>query len=216
MVSAGGVSILLPLHYSWTHQIRPCRVLASTRVCRNPPTDQPYTVLKEQLTKHTSLSEQRKLQQLLTGKELGDRKPTQLLRRMRQLLGDRLIPAPAAPHNVRNVLASTPDSAMRSPPPPPPHQLSNAEVGSLLAEVSCFGKLAQQLARPSRSFSRNSRRSPLPSPTPAASTTASTFIANLATKLGAVVSPGSCQPVTSSDQCRRPHIPWLPFSRAGY
>ena len=54
------------------------------------PTTDPYDTLKVHLVKCTATSEQRKLQQLISGEELGDRKPTQLLRRMQQLLGDKL------------------------------------------------------------------------------------------------------------------------------
>ena len=55
----------------------------------HPPEETPYEVLKQELTKRTSASEQRRLQQLLTTEELGDRKPSQVLRRIQQLLGDK-------------------------------------------------------------------------------------------------------------------------------
>ena len=83
----------------------------------NPPADNPYDLLKAALIKRTEASEQRRLQQLLTAEELGDRKPSQLLRRMQQLLGDSG-PAPDSafvrqlflqrlPPSVRMVLASS-------------------------------------------------------------------------------------------------------------
>ena len=56
---------------------------------RKSETDQPYEVLKRELSNRTSFSEQRRLQQLLTSEELGDRKPSQVLRRIQQLLGEK-------------------------------------------------------------------------------------------------------------------------------
>ena len=82
------------------------------------PDEAPYDTLKSELVKRTAASEQRKLQELISGEELGDRKPTQLLRRMQQLLGDKLGTSADAnfflhelflqrlPCNVRMVLAS--------------------------------------------------------------------------------------------------------------
>lgn len=82
-----------------------------------PPTDTPYATLKEQLIKRTAASEQRRLQQLFNAKELGDRKPSQLLRRMQRLLGNRAgvtdntflrkLFLQRLPPNVCMVLAST-------------------------------------------------------------------------------------------------------------
>ena len=85
----------------------------------HPPEERPYDLLKEALVKRTESSEQRRLQQLLTSEELGDRKPSQLLRRMQQLLGDSG-PAPDSafvrqlflqrlPPSVSMVLASSSD-----------------------------------------------------------------------------------------------------------
>ena len=54
----------------------------------NPPAENPYTQLKSELVKCTSASEQQRLHQLLNAEQLGDRKPTQLLCRMQQLLGE--------------------------------------------------------------------------------------------------------------------------------
>ena len=76
------------------------------------PKSRPYDRLREQLVKHTGTSPQRRLQQLLAYEKLGDRKPSQLLRRMKQLLGDRsmdsddaLVPEPSR-HVVFNKLHS--------------------------------------------------------------------------------------------------------------
>ncbi|BHF74404.1 hypothetical protein SprV_0501749000 [Sparganum proliferum] len=50
-----------------------------------PPTEAPYAALKEALISRISLSKQKRLQRLISEEDLGDRKPTQLLRRLEQL-----------------------------------------------------------------------------------------------------------------------------------
>ncbi len=83
-----------------------------------PPTDQQYDKLKTELIKRTALSDKARLNQLLMTETLGDRKPSQLLRKMRQLLGDRPLEdgilrqlfLQRLPTNVQLVLASASDT----------------------------------------------------------------------------------------------------------
>ena len=52
-----------------------------------PPQTEPYKKQKAAEVKRTSDSEHKRLNKLLTSEELGDRLPSQLLRRIQQLLG---------------------------------------------------------------------------------------------------------------------------------
>ncbi|CAN7998244.1 unnamed protein product, partial [Ixodes hexagonus] len=83
-----------------------------------PPSVNTYDVIKDELLRRTGLWEQRRLQRLLTSEELGDKTPSQLLRRMRQSLASatiddalfRQLCLQHLPNNVRMMLASA-DSA---------------------------------------------------------------------------------------------------------
>lgn len=156
-----------------------------------PPTADPYTVLKGELIKRTVGSNQQKLQRLLNELELGDSKPSQFLRRMRQLWcgrdGDdtilRELFLQRLPSNVRMVLApsgsgvnldnlaemadrimevSTPTMAAVQVPS------TSAEIDSLRAELRELREMMN--SRPSY-FRDSRRRSPTParrrSPSPA-------------------------------------------------
>ena len=57
-------------------------------IIRNPPEEDAYNILKIALIKRNSPTQHQRLQQLLQLSALGDQKPTELLRKMRQLNGD--------------------------------------------------------------------------------------------------------------------------------
>ena len=84
----------------------------------SPLPENPYEVLKATLIRRTSASEQKRLHQLLIAEELGDRQPSQLLRKMRQLLGDNVLEdgilrqlfLQRLPQNIHLILASTPNT----------------------------------------------------------------------------------------------------------
>ena len=154
----------------------------------NPPSTKPYTMLKEQLVLRTAASEQRRLQQLFNAEDLGDRKPTQLLRRMQQLLGDKYSATDTSflrelflqrlPGTVRMVLASidskdpdelaqTADKILEVAAPTVASVSSvSPEVSQLCSEIGELRKLIEQLLAPPRQprRSRTPHRSPSPKP----------------------------------------------------
>ncbi|BHF65729.1 hypothetical protein SprV_0200874200 [Sparganum proliferum] len=79
------------------------------------PPEQPYDKLKETLIKRVAMTEERRLRLLPTVEELGDRKPSQLLRRMQQLVGEAKFEASIfrqlflqrLPPDVKTVLAAS-------------------------------------------------------------------------------------------------------------
>ena len=151
----------------------------------SPPRDQPYETLKRELTNCTSPSEQRRLQQLLTAEELGDRKPNQVLRRIQQLLGDKATTMDESfmreqflqllPTNVRMVitpsaaalnleaLAQLADRIVETSPTTTiaatntPDQLLTAQVSELTRRLE---DLSTQMAKVVNSFRRSRSRSP--------------------------------------------------------
>nr|VZI19315.1 unnamed protein product [Spirometra erinaceieuropaei] len=103
-----------------------------------PPTEAPYTALKEALISRISLSTQKRLQRLISEEDLGNRKPTQLLRRLdqsadgqkldatmfKQLFLQRLPPSvqailvPNIPSSTVQMLAETADRILEYYQPP--------------------------------------------------------------------------------------------------
>ncbi|XP_060810826.1 uncharacterized protein LOC132904439 [Amyelois transitella] len=78
----------------------------------NPPETNPYQAIKERLITAYEESDSRQFQKLLSEMELGDQKPTHLLRRMRDLARDRIPDATLRlmwtnhlPAHIRSVLA---------------------------------------------------------------------------------------------------------------
>lgn len=79
--SAESTQLLLSLYSDYATKVHD--------IILTPPADNAYNQLKEQFIKCTVISKQHCLQQQVSTKELRDRKPSQLLWWMQQLLGDK-------------------------------------------------------------------------------------------------------------------------------
>ena len=113
-----------------------------------PPEESPYDTLRKQLIKRTAPPEQRRLQQLFNAGDLGDRKPTQMLRHMQQLLGERAgsmdntflkeLFLQKLPANIKMVLTTAPTDA------------SLEELAELADRVADVAAPAVEAAAPSK------------------------------------------------------------------
>lgn len=57
-------------------------------IISDPPIKDKYETLKREIIKRLSLSEEKRIRQLLSNEELGDRTPSQFLRHLKSLIGD--------------------------------------------------------------------------------------------------------------------------------
>ncbi|KFD50247.1 hypothetical protein M513_08875 [Trichuris suis] len=125
----------------------PNLIISLRELIASPPADRPYDILKEQLIKRTTASEQRRLQLLLSADDLGDRKPSHLLRRMQQLLGSSARSVDDAlfhglflqclPSSVRMILASSSETV---------NVQSLAEIADKILEATpagCEGEVSE-------------------------------------------------------------------------
>ncbi len=154
-----------------------------------PPSNNPYDALKEALVQRTTLSERRSLQQLFNSEELGDRKPTQLLRWIQQPLVDKVASLDSSfmqelfrqrlPSHVRmdlaawdttdlDKLAHFADKIVEVAAPQINYAASsNQKIQQLRSEISELKHIVQSIHQPwfrHRSSSRPSSNSRPPSP----------------------------------------------------
>lgn len=111
-VLAGVSSDSTKYHYAISH-LEPQYVEIVEDIVEGPAASDKYEVLKTELVKRLSASREKQVQQLLHHEELGDRKPSQFLRRLRGLAGSgvpddllRTLWASRLPSSVQPIIAS--------------------------------------------------------------------------------------------------------------
>lgn len=166
-------------------RVLPAQYATEVREIILRPPEDPYTALKTELQKRVSPSKRQRLQQLLHVEELGDRKPSQLLRHMLKLRGGTLTDAATdelfrelflqkLPLTVRTALAVHKDASLSDladmadhmaevqGPPAPVNQLQNQgdpEISAIKTELQKIWKTLQSPS-PARATPQSARSQP--------------------------------------------------------
>ena len=76
--------------YDYVVQSLPMEIVSSVFdiLSNNQSSDTPYTDLKKALIDRNTMSESKRIEQLLSGEEMGDRRPSEFYRRLRTLAGE--------------------------------------------------------------------------------------------------------------------------------
>ncbi|KAH8039481.1 hypothetical protein HPB51_007383 [Rhipicephalus microplus] len=137
-------------------------------ILASPHPSHPYDTLKTAIISRKSESEYSRLQQLITATELGGRRPSQLLRRMRQLLG-----SPSAPQEEKLLRELF---LQRLPQRMVPVLVAAGDV-----PLDTLAEMADRVADYSRAHSLNAVTTPLPA------TAADLALASIENRLDALV-----------------------------
>lgn len=158
-------------------QLEPQYAAEVKDVILNPPDSGRYEKLKAELIKRLSASQERKLQQLLTHEELGDRKPSQFMRHLQNLAGPtvpdhliRQIWANRLPTHIQTIIASQTDSALQTvaeladkindiSTPTQQAACAASEAPGTVSVIEMLVKRVDELAKQVQGFSNNNNRS---------------------------------------------------------
>lgn len=147
----------------------------------SPPTENPYTFLRTKLVERLSVSEEQRVRQLLTGEELGDRKPSQFLRYLKSLSGTTSVQPnllkqlwlQRLPSNAQAILTAQPnlsieqlselaDKIVEVSPVPIPlavHATSDEQVKHDNSILNALDDLNKQIAELRSNYNHNSSHS---------------------------------------------------------
>lgn len=166
-------------------------------IIMHPPEEDKYNTLKQELIRRLSISEQQRVERLLSGEELGGRKPSAFLRHLQSLSGNskddsilRQLWMRRLPSQVQAILTAQSDLSLDklaeladkiievTPVPSHVYSVDNNGLPDLTPLLHQLDKLSQQVAAltdnrqlgrsRARSSSRSSNRSSTPARRPAA------------------------------------------------